>query len=113
MHLSDIPLVVEASGDKVAIGTSKDYADQLLQSGSLGAQDRFRDAVPDADRAGGILFVDFDSAWGGTVADMVSSDQGASSGDEVRQDVAPLRSAGFSSWMDGDVSHALLKITTN
>ena len=113
LHLADIPLVVEGSGDKVAIGTSKDYADELLESGSLGSQDRFRDAVPDSDRAAGILFVDFDSPWGGTLADMVSSDQGQGRGDEVRHDVAPLRSAGFSSWQDGDVSHALLKITTN
>jgi hypothetical protein len=113
MHLSDIPLVVEGSGDKVAIGTSKGYAEELLRGGDLGSQDRFRDAVPDAERAAGILFVDFDSGWGSTVADLVAGDEGQTSGEEVRGDVAPLRAAGFSSWEDGDVSHALLKITTN
>ncbi|MBW8750014.1 MAG: DUF3352 domain-containing protein [Propionibacteriales bacterium] len=113
MHLSDIPLVVEGSDDKVAIATSSSYADDLLKSGGLGSQSRFRDAVPDSDRAAGILFVDFDSPWGDTVADMVGSDESQSAGDEVRHNIAPLRALGFNTWEDGDVSHALLKITTN
>jgi len=113
LHLSDIPLVVESSDDKVAIATSTGYADDLLKSGGLGSQGRFRDAVPDSDRAAGILFVDFDSPWGDTVADMIGNDQSKSAGDEVRDNIAPLRAAGFSTWEDGDVSHALLKITTN
>ena len=113
MHLSDIPLVVQGSDDKLAIATSSDYADELLKSGGLGSEDGFRDAVPDADRAAGILYVDFDSDWSDTLADMVASDEGAESGDEVSDNLAPLHTVGFSTWEDGDVSHALLKVTTN
>jgi hypothetical protein len=113
MHLSDIPLVVDGSDDKLAIATSSAYAEDLLKSGGLGSDDGFRDAVPDADRAGGILYVDFDSDWSDTLADMVASDEGADSGDELRDNIAPLRTVGFSTWVDGDVSHALLKVTTD
>jgi hypothetical protein len=113
LHLSDIPLVVDGSDDKVAIATSSDYADELLESGGLGSDGGFRDAVPDADRAAGIFFVDFDSDWTDLIADMVSTEEGESSGDELRDNVGPLRTLGFSTWEDGDASHALLKITTN
>ena len=113
MHLSDIPLVVEGSDDKLAIATSSGYAQDLLESGDLGAADGFRDAVPDADSAAGILFLDFDSEWTDTFASTVESEEGAGSGDEVRDNIAPLRTVGFSTWVDGEVSHALLKVTTN
>jgi hypothetical protein len=113
LHLSDIPLVVDGSGDKLAIATSSDYADDLLKSGGLGSDDGFRDAVPDADRAAGILYVDFDSDWSDTLADMVASEEGTDSGDEVHDNLAPLRTVGFNTWEDGDVSHALLKVTTD
>jgi hypothetical protein len=105
--------VVDGSGDKLAIATSSDYADDLLKSGGLGSDDGFRDAVPDADRAAGILYVDFDSDWSDTLADMVASEEGTDSGDEVHDNLAPLRTVGFNTWEDGDVSHALLKVTTD
>lgn len=113
MHLSDIPLVVEGSGDKVAIATTTDYAEELLKSGKLGSDDGFRDAVPNADDAAGILFLDFDSAWRDTIADMVASDEGDAAGAEFADNTKPLRTVGLSSWEDGDVTHALLKITTD
>jgi hypothetical protein len=113
VHLADLPLVVDGSGDKLAIATSEDYASDLLKSGSLSSADTYRDAVPHADDAAGILYVDFDSKWRAALVDAVSSDEGASSADELKANLEPLRSLGVSSWQDGDVSHALVKITTN
>jgi hypothetical protein len=113
VHLSDIPVVLEGSGDKVAIATSEDYARDLLKSGSLGSEDAYRDAVPKADDAAGIFYVDFDSAWRKAVVDAVSQEEGRSSGDELDANLAPLRSLGVSSWQDGDVSHALVKLATD
>ena len=113
VHLSDIPMVVDGSGDKVAIATSSDYAEQLLKSGGLGSDDGFRDAVPDADRAAGILYVDFDSEWTDLVSDLVTSEEGDSDGKEFRENVEPLRTLGFSTWADGGTFHALLKVTTD
>ncbi|HET6165371.1 MAG TPA: DUF3352 domain-containing protein [Marmoricola sp.] len=113
MHLSDIPLVLESSGDKVAIATSKDYADDLLKSGSLGSKGAFRDAVPNADDASSIMYVDFDSAWRDALVDAVAAEEGARSGDELKSNLEPLKSLGLTSWQDGDVSHGLLKIATD
>jgi len=113
MHLSDVPLVLESTDDRVAIATSEDYARDLLKSGSLGSQDGYRNAVPNADDAAAILYVDFDSKWRRSLVDMVSSEDGASSGDELDGNLAPLRSLGVSSWQDGDVSHALVKVATD
>jgi hypothetical protein len=113
VHLSDIPVVLEGSEDKVAIATSEDYARELLKSGSLGSKDAYRDAVPKADDAAGILYVDFDSAWRTAVVDAVTQEEGRSSGEELDANLAPLRSVGVSSWQDGDVSHALVKLATD
>jgi hypothetical protein len=113
VHLSDIPMVVDGSGDKLAIATSSDYAEELLKSGGLGADDGFRDAVPEADKAAGILYVDFDSEWTDLVSDMVATEEGGTAGEEFQENVAPLRTVGFSTWEDGGAFHALLKITTD
>jgi hypothetical protein len=111
--LSDIHLEVGDASGKVAVGPG-DYADkELLDNGDLGEQDNFRDAVPDADRAQSILYLDFDSTWRNLVVDAVTQEEGAASGDELDANTKPLRSLGLSAWADGDVTHALLKLTTN
>jgi hypothetical protein len=113
LHLSDVPLVVESSGDKIAIATSRGYAVDLLGNGDLGSDGGFRAAVPDSGRAAGIVFLDFDSAWAATIAGLVASEEGGGSGGKVEDNLAPLRAVGLSTWKDGDVTHALLKIATD
>jgi hypothetical protein len=113
MHLADIPLVVDSSDGKDALATSRDYADQLLASGKLGSAGQFRNAVPEADKANGILYLDFDSAWREALVQLVTGEEGDSAGAEADANTKPLRSLGLSSWTDGDVSHALLKIATD
>lgn len=113
MHLSDVPLVVDGSGDKLAIATSADYAAQLLAPGRLAAQDDFRNAVPEAERASGIFYLDFDSAWRDALTDLVSGEAGDTAGGEFDANSRPLRSLGLSTWEDGDVTHALLKVSVD
>jgi hypothetical protein len=113
VHLTDVPVVLDSSNDKVAIATSEDYARELLKSGSLRSTRSYRDAVPDADRAGGILYLDFDSKWRQLVVDAVTEDEGRATGAELDANLAPLRSLGVSSWQDGGVSHALVKLATD
>jgi hypothetical protein len=110
MYLSDIPLVVEGSGDKLAIATSSDYADALLESGKLASDDGFRAAVPNADEATGIIYLDFESPWRDSLIDLVTGEEGDDVGADVEANTEPLRSFGLSSWQDGDTSHVLLKI---
>ena len=113
MHLSDVPLVVKSSDGKLVVATSSGYADDLLKSGGLGSGDGFRSAVPDADKANGILYLDFNSPWRDSLIQMVTGEEGDGAGAEADANTEPLRSFGLSSWEDGDVTHALLKISTD
>jgi hypothetical protein len=108
-HLADVPIVVDSSTDRVVLATSKDYASQLLAAGDLGSKDGFRSAVPDVDRATGLLYVDFDSTWRDALTHLAEGDER----DEADTNTAPLRSLGLSTWQDGKVSHALLKLATD
>jgi hypothetical protein len=112
--LSDIPVVVAGDGDRVVLSPSEDYADELAKSGSLGSTKNFRDAVPNADQATSVTYLDFDSAWRDTLLKF-AGDDGASAADvrEADQNTEPLKSLGISSWLDGKVSHLLIKVATD
>ena len=65
-----------------------------------------QEVVPEAGRAVGALFVNFDAGdgWLDTLAD----------GDkEVAANLAPLDALGMSSWSDGGVQHGLVRLTTD
>jgi hypothetical protein len=95
----------------VAVGTDKAYVDSLLAKGDLGSTDAFTKVVPEAGRANGVLFVNFDAGngWAEQLADV------ASGGDQqVKDNVKPLDAFGLSSWQDTDqVQHTLLRLTTD
>ena len=105
---SDV-VVVRSRGDLVAVGTDRGYVDSLLQDGDLGDSAAFREVVPEAGRASGVFFVDFDAGgWSERLADL-GSDGDAS----VRENVKPLDALGVSSWEDDDaVQHSMLRLTT-
>jgi hypothetical protein len=109
MHLADVPIVVKDSGDRVALATTGSYADELLSAGKLGSDEGFRRAVPDAERATGILYVDFNSTWRDSLIGLATGDEK----DQAEANTAPLGSLGLSTWQDGDVSHALIKLATD
>jgi hypothetical protein len=100
------PLRSRSAGDTVAIGPNDDYLAEIIQDGSLGDSEAFRDVVREADRAGAILFVNFDagSGWLDVVAD---GDQ------KTRDNLEPLKALGVSTWQDGDTGHGLVRLTTN
>jgi Protein of unknown function (DUF3352) len=101
----------DSSGDLVAVGTDPSYLSTLVGKGSLGSQRSFEQVVPHADRAGAVLFVDFDAGdgWADKLADLLSD------GDPtVKADVAPLDAFGASGWVDGaKIQHSLLRLTTD
>jgi hypothetical protein len=111
LHLADVPIAVQDSGDRVALSTGG-YGDELLKAGKLGTRAGFRDAVPQAEKAVAVLYVDFDSPWRDAVARELTSEGGRSAA-EFDENTKPLRSLGLSSWQDGDAFHALLKVTTD
>ena len=66
--------------------------------------------VPEADRATGSLYVNFDAGdgWAEQLADALSDGDA-----EARSNIAPLDALGVSGWSDGDVEHGLLRLTTD
>ncbi|MFL6024853.1 MAG: DUF3352 domain-containing protein [Marmoricola sp.] len=113
-RLSDIPIVVGGDAGRVVLSPSKDYADQLSKVGTLGRSRNFTDAVPDAGRTTAIAYLDFDSSWRETLLRFAGDDGASASGvQEADANTKPLKSLGISSWLDGDVSHALVKLATD
>ena len=96
--------MVESGEGRVAVASTRDYAQQLLDKGALTDDAGFRDAVPDADKAEFVLYVDVDSEWR-ELLDQVVDDKKASA------NLAVVRGLGVSSWTDGDVSHGLVRLS--
>lgn len=93
----------------VAIGANRDYVDTLKGDGDLGRNDTFQTVVPDAEDASSILYANFDASddWLTTLL----RDLGAP--DDLVSNVEPLSALGISSWTEDDVTHGLLKVTTD
>jgi hypothetical protein len=100
------PLRSRSSGDAVAIGPNDDYLAEIVGDGVLGDTEAFRDVVPEAERAGAVVFVNFDAAdaWLDALAE---GDQ------EAKDNLEPLKALGVSTWQDGDTGHGLVRLTTN
>jgi hypothetical protein len=96
----------DAKGDVVAIGPDAGYRAVLLEDGGLGDSDAFTSVVEHTDDAAAIVYVNFDAGddW---LAELAGDDA------EVRDNLAPLKALGLSSWVDDDVAHAVIKVTTN
>jgi hypothetical protein len=108
----DADMVKVRTGDgTVAIGLDREYVDTLAKPGGLGAVVAFQDVVPNADRASGVFYVNFDAGrgWADELADLLSD------GDpQVKANIAPLDALGVSSWQDADqVQHGLLRLSTD
>lgn len=96
----------DAGDDAVAIGPNADYRERLLSDRGLGDSDSFKRVVEHSDEAGVVLYVDFDAGddW---LVELAGDDA------DVRDNLAPLQALGLSAWLDGETSHAVLKITTD
>ena len=112
--LAEVPVVVGGDAHRVVLSPSKDYADKLSETGALGSTRNFSDAVPDADRATAVVYLDFDSAWRDTLLKF-AGDDGANATDVRTADrnTEPLKSLGISTWSKDGVSHALVKVATD
>ncbi len=99
-------LVSEAGDGYVVISPSDDYRKKLLEDGGLGDSETYQDVIPEEGRDGAVLFLDLDA--GDWLEQLAAED-----GPETAENVEPLSAVGLSGWLDGDVSHGLLRITTD
>lgn len=105
-----LPLTKIEGDGFVAVSTDPDYASELTKDGGLGDTDKFQTAVPDAETAAAVLYLDFDSMEG-QILDAVREAGGSQ---RVIDNLEPLSSIGVSSHVRGDgVVDAVLRITVN
>ena len=106
----DLPLTKVDGDGFVAVSTSADYANDLAKDGGLGDTDKFRSAVPDAESASTVFYLDFDSVES-QILDAVRDGGGSQ---RVIDNLEPLASIGISSHVHSDgVVDGILRITVN
>lgn len=108
--LASVGAVQRAEGDNFVLASSDDYAEAMLEKGSLGEQDAFTRVIPQGDDAAGALFVNFNSDWVDAIAQTVKDMGGATT---LKENLKPLGALGISGWRDGDTSRLLVKLTTD
>ena len=99
--------VTEGDGYAV-IALSDDYRGTLESGGDLAGTDDYA-KVTDGGDAQSVFYVNFDADDDWLVR--ISDDLGG--GAEVADNLAPLSAFGVSGWVDGDVVHGMLKLTTD
>jgi hypothetical protein len=100
-------LETEVEGDKVAMSPNADYRSTLADGGSLGDSEAYGEVVENADEASAVLFVDFDADdnW---LARLAGDED-----PEIAANIEPLSAFGITGWLDGGVSHTVMKVTTD
>lgn len=94
-------LVTDRTDDGVVLATNEDYASTLTDGGGgLGDTDTFQKAVPDADGATDVVYVDFDRI--ASLADEMGEDVGP---------VEPIQAFGMSTSSDDGRAHATMRLT--
>jgi hypothetical protein len=108
-QLSELPATVSTKDGMVAVSTKPDYADQLLEKGSLGDAKDFKDVVSHANDAQGVFYLSLDNDWAEALKDL-AADENDKDAQEVADNLATLRAMGASAWSEGDTSHGLVRI---
>lgn len=98
-------LEAESDGDYVALSPKSDLRGELAKDGALGSNATYKGVVETGD-AQALLFVNFnaDDDWLVRVAE---------DDPKTAENLAPLAAFGISSWVDGDVGHGLVRLTTD
>jgi hypothetical protein len=98
-----LPLVRQDVPDGYALATTREQAKALAGAGSLGASGDFTDAVPDADGAHSIVYVDLRRLESGYAADAPA---------DLRRTLSALRGIGLSATATADGQQLRLRVTT-
>jgi hypothetical protein len=103
----DTELMELEAGDGVAaVGPNAEYRGILVDDGKLGDDSTYRRVVEAGDDAVGVLYVNFDADDNWLVR-LAEDDP------DIAENVEQLEAFGISSWLDGDVAHGLVKLTTD
>ena len=97
----------DADGETIVIGPNADFRDHVLKDGGLGDNQVFKDAVRESDKAQTVLFINVDEFQDAIENAAGESDQ------EFVDNLKPVSGFGITAWVDGDVSHAVMRLTTS
>jgi hypothetical protein len=103
-EMADFMKVTEGDGTAV-LALQDDYRSKLESGGDLGSSDDYAKVI-EQDDAQMVLFVSFDADDDWLV-------RATKEMPEVSENVEPLSAFGISGWVDGDVVHGLVKVTTD
>jgi hypothetical protein len=106
---SDETLVfdTDSEGDTIVIGPNEDFRKEVLDKGGLGDNDVFKDVVREVDDASVVLFVNINQ-----LEDLIEEGMGEFDQDFV-DNVKPVSGFGISGYVDDDVAHSVLRLTTD
>lgn len=112
-RLSDAGVVQEAGDGAYIAASNSKFAAELEKGGRLGDEPAFKKVVPGGGDSSFAIFVNFESAWRDSILTLVKQQVGQQAADEIKANIAPLEAFGISGWVDGKVSHAIVKLTTD
>ncbi len=102
------PAVAGEDG-RVVLGLDEAWAEEVAAAdGTLGDDERFQRAVPDADSVDGLLFLDADA-----LVEVVRGSMPAGEDDEVLDNLEPLQALGLSASTEDGTSRLVLRVTTD
>ena len=95
--------VKDGKDDTTVVGSDEGHAGEVANGGDLGDTDAFKDAVPDADGASTVMYVDVTK-----VVDAFGDELGS----EERENIEPLSAVGLSVSGEDDHADIRLRLTT-
>ncbi len=98
-----LPLVRRDLPGGYVLATTRQQADAMAGAGTLGEQEAFRDAVPDADRAQVVAYVD---------VERVVEDHGQGADEQTLRALSALRAVGMSAGRVDDGFRLTVRVTT-
>lgn len=102
------PAVAGEDG-RVVLGLDQAWADEIAAGdGSLGEDERFQRAVPDADGVDGLLFLDADA-----LVDLVRGSMPEGEDDAVLDNLEPFDALGLSTTTEDGTARLVLRLTTD
>lgn len=103
------PFLASSKGaGAVAVGPDAAYRAELLKDGGLGDTPAFKDAVPHADHATSIAYLDF-SRLAPLISKVAGNDPQAG---QVKDNLAHLGALGMTTWQEGAITHGLIRLST-
>ena len=100
-------LGTESDGDVFVVGPNAEYREAVLARGSLGTNEVYQDVIRESDQASAVFFVNFNAGDDWLVRVLGDGDP------TVAENVKPLAGFGVAVWKDDDLTHGVLRLTTD